>query len=84
MEIQTGSLFFGGGGEVLKKENGRVGWLKVGIHLYEISRSLFKQSRNPSPITQFFVLGFLVNFWLIFGYKELIKLAEIRNIGNLT
>ena len=38
------------------------------VGLTELSRSRFKQSKNPSLITQFYDLGIFVNFWVIFGY----------------
>ena len=41
------------------------------VDLIEISRSLFKQTRNPWLITQFYVLGifvyFSVFFWVYLG-----------------
>ena len=72
--------------------------LKVGIHLKavftlpkigltEISRSRFKQYKNPTLITQINVLGCFVNFLVIFKYiweeiaflKRVVKFGEIRN-----
>ena len=52
-----------------------------------------KQFKNPSLITQiikFYVLGFFVNFLVIFGHiwedivflKGLVELGEIRNIKD--
>ena len=75
------------------------GWaLKAGIHLKavytppkigltEISRSRFKQYKNPTFITQINVLGCFVNFLVIFRYiweeivflKRVVKFGEIRN-----
>ena len=40
--------------------------LKIGSK--EISRSHFKQYKNPIIITQINVLGCFVNFWVIFRY----------------
>ena len=72
--------------------------LKAGIHLKavftplkigltEISRSRFKQYKNPTLTTQTNVLGCFVNFLVIFRYiweeivflKRLVKFGEIRN-----
>ena len=72
--------------------------LKAGVYLKavftpvkiaptEISRSHFKQYKNPMLITQINVLGCLVNFWVIFRciweeivfLKRVVKLREIRN-----
>ena len=63
--------------------------LKIGST--EISRSRFKQYKNPMLITQINVLGCFVNFWVIFKYiwekivflKRVVKLREIRNIEDL-
>ena len=66
--------------------------LKIG--LTEISRSRFKQYKNPMLITQINALGCFVNFWVIFRYvwavweeivflKRVVKLREIRNIEDL-
>ena len=52
----------------------------------EIFRSLFEELKIPLFISQFYVLGFVENFWLIFGYiweeiaflKGLLKLGKIR------
>ena len=64
--------------------------LKIG--LTEISRSRFKQYKNPMLIQkQINVLGCFVNFWVIFKYiweeivflKRVVKLREIRNIEDL-
>ena len=64
--------------------------LKIGST--EISRSRFKQYKNPMLITQINVLGCFVNFWVIFRYisweeivflKRVVKLREIRNIEDL-
>ena len=57
----------------------------------EISRSHFKQYKNPLFITQINVLGCFVNFWVIFGciweeiifLEGLVKLREIRNVEDL-
>ena len=57
----------------------------------EISRSRFKQYKNPMLITQINVLGCFVNFWVIFRHiweeivflKRVVKLREIRNIEDL-
>ena len=62
--------------------------LKVG--LMKISRSRFKQSKNPLLISRSYVWG-VVNFWVIFGYvweeivflKGFVKFREIRNIEDL-
>ena len=59
--------------------------------LIEISRSLFKELKIPSFISQFYVLGFVVNFWVSFGYiweeivflKGLLKLGKIRKNRNV-
>ena len=59
--------------------------------LMEISRSRFKQSKNSTLIPWTYVVGCLVNFWVIFGYiweeivflEVLVKLREIRNIEDL-
>ena len=64
---------------------------QVKIGLTEISRSRFKQYKNPMLITQINVLGCFVNFWVIFRYiweeivflKRVVKLREIRNIEDL-
>ena len=75
--------------------------IKAGVHvnvvfpplnmgLLDISRSRFKQSKNSMLISQFYVLGSFVNFWVIFRYiweeivffKGLVKLGEIKNFGN--
>ena len=72
--------------------------IKAGIHLKavftppkigltEISRSRFKQYKNPTLITQINVLGCFVNFLVIFRYiweeivflKRVVKFGEIRN-----
>ena len=63
--------------------------LKIGST--EISRSRFKQYKNPMLITQINVLGCFVKFWVIFKYiwekivflKRVVKLREIRNIEDL-
>ena len=62
--------------------------LKIG--LTKISRSRFKQYKNPMLITQVNVLGCFVNFWVIFRYireeivflKIVVKLREIKNIED--
>ena len=58
--------------------------LKIG--LMEISRSRFKQYKNPMLKTQINVLGCFVNFLVIFRYiweivflKRVVKFGEIRN-----
>ena len=75
---------------------------KVGVHmnsiysplnvgLMKISRSRFKQSKNPLLISRSYVVGCFVNFWVIFGYiwveivflKGLEKFREIRKIEDL-
>ena len=74
---------------------------KAGVHLKamftplkigstEISRSRFKQYKNPMLIEQINVLGCFVNFWVIFRYireeiflKRVVKLRQIRNIEDL-
>ena len=64
------------------------------ISLIGISRSHFKQCKNPHLISQLDVLGCLwcfVKFWLIFWYiweeivflKRVVKFGEIRNSENL-
>ena len=63
--------------------------LKIGQ--MEISCSHFKQYKNHPFITQINVLGYFMNFWVIFRYiwKEiiflegLVKLKEIRNVEDL-
>ena len=76
--------------------------LKVGVHinsifsplnvgLMKISRSRFKQSKNPLLISRSYVVRCFVNFWVIFGYiwveivflKGLEKFREIRKIEDL-
>ena len=60
----------------------------LNIGLIELSRSIFVLLKNHSLITQFYVLGFFVNFWVIYGYvwkeivflKGLVELGEIINI----
>ena len=57
------------------------------IGLTEISRSRFKQYKNPTLISQINVLGCFVNFLVIFRYiweeivflKRVVKFGEIRN-----
>ena len=57
------------------------------ICLMEISRSRFKQYKNPMLKTQINVLGCFVNFLVIFRYiweeivflKRVVKFGEIRN-----
>ena len=80
----------------------RLCFIKAGVHLKavftplkigstEISRSCFKQYKNPMLIIQINVLGCFVNFWVIFRYiweeivflKRVVKLREIRNIEDL-
>ena len=59
--------------------------------LMQIPRSLFKQSKNSMLIPWIYVVGYFVNFWVIFGYiweeivflEGLVKLREIRNIEDL-
>ena len=65
--------------------------LKIGST--EISRSRFKQYKNPMLITQINGLGCFVNFWVIFRYmyiweeivflNRVVKLREIRTIEDL-
>ena len=63
----------------------------LSVGLMQISRSRFKQSNNPLPISQSYVLGCFVNFWVMFGYvweeivflKGFLKFREMRNIENL-
>ena len=76
--------------------------IKAGVHmnaifsplnvgLMKISRSRFKQSKNPLLISRSSVVGCFVNFWVIFGYvweeivflKGFVKFREIRNIIDL-
>ena len=40
----------------------------LSVGLKEISRSRFKQSKNPPLISRSYVVGFFVNFWVVFGY----------------
>ena len=57
------------------------------ISLMEISRSHFKQYKNPTLTTQINVLGCFVNFLVVFRYiweeivflKRVVKFGEIRN-----
>ena len=77
-------------------------FIKAGVHmnaifpplsvgLMKISRSRFKQSKNPLLISRSYVAGCFVNFWVIFGYvweeivflKGFVKFREIRNIKDL-
>ena len=54
--------------------------------LMEISRSRFKQSKNPIIILRICVAGYFVNFWVYFGgvvFLGLLKVREIRNIEDL-
>ena len=63
----------------------------LNVGLMKISRSRFKQSRNPLLISRSYVAGCFVNFWVIFGYiwveivflKGLEKFREIRKIEDL-
>ena len=58
----------------------------------EISRSRFKESKNPLLKTYIYAMGCFVNFWVIFGYdwekivflKVFVKFKEIREIEDLT
>ena len=57
----------------------------LNVGLIEIqSRSLFKELKNPLFISQFYVLGFFVNFCLIFGYiwKEMVFLIGLVKLGK--
>ena len=84
------------------KLNNQKSKLKAGVHLKavftppkigltEISRSRFKQYKNPTLITQINVLGCFVNFLVIFRYiweeivflKRVVKFGEIRNSYDL-
>ena len=75
---------------------------KVGVHinaifpplsvgLMKISRSRFKQSKNPLLISRSYVVGCFENCWVIFEYlweeivflKGFVKFREIRNIEDL-
>ena len=59
--------------------------------LIERSRSCFKQYRNCLLIPLLHVEGCFINFWVSFGYtwegivflNGLVKLGEIRNLGDL-
>ena len=63
----------------------------LSVGLMKISRSLFKQSKNPLLILRSYVVGCFVNFWVIFAYvweeivflKGFVKFREIRNIQDL-
>ena len=66
-------------------------FLPLNVGLMKISRSRFKQSKNPLVISRNYVVGCFVNFWVIFGYiwvkivllKGLEKFREIRKIEDL-
>ena len=47
-----------------------VGFPPLNMKLIDITRSRFKQSRNSMLITQFYVLGCFVNFWVIFWERR--------------
>ena len=72
-------------------ENGQLFFTPLKIGLTEISRSRFKQYKNPMLITQINVLGCFVNFWVIFRYiweeivflKRVVKLRETRSCFQL-
>ena len=61
------------------------------VGLMKISRSRFKQSKNPPLISRSYVAGCFVNFGVIFEYiwveivflKGLEKFREIRKIEDL-
>ena len=58
----------------------------LNVGLMKISRSRFKQSKNPLLISRSYVVGCFVNVWVIFGYvflKGFVKFREIRNIEDL-
>ena len=63
----------------------------LNVGLMKISRSRFKQSKNPLLISRSYVVRCFVNFWVNFGYvweeivflKGFVKFREIRNIENL-
>ena len=63
----------------------------LNVDLMKISRSRFKQSKNPLLNSRSYVVGCFVNFWVIFGYfweeivflKGFVKFREIRNIEDL-
>ena len=63
----------------------------LSVGLMKISRSRFKQSKNPLLISQSYVVRYFVNFWVIFGYvweeivflKGFVKFGEKRNIEGL-
>ena len=63
----------------------------LNVGLMKISRSRFKQSKNPLLISRSYVVACFVNFWVIFGYiwveivflKGLEKFREIRKIEDL-
>ena len=67
--------------------------IKAGVHmnaifsplnvgLMKISRSRFKQSKNPVLISRSYVVGCFVNFWVIFGYvwEEIVFLKDLSNL----
>ena len=77
--------------EQIKQTNEQTS-LKEGFHLndvfwplnvafIELSSSFFVLFKNPLLITQFYVLGFFVTFWVIFGYiwKEIAFLKDWLN-----
>ena len=63
----------------------------LNVGLMKISRSRFKQSKNPLLISRSYVVACFVNFWVIFGYiwveivflKGLEKFREIRKNEDL-
>ena len=57
--------------------------LKIG--LTEISRSRFKQYKNPILITQINVLGCFVNFLVVFRciWKEIVFLKRVVKFGEI-
>ena len=66
-------------------------FLPLDMALMAISHSRFKQSKTPIIIPWICVVGYFVNFWMIFGYiweeyfflEGLVKLRGIRNIEDL-
>ena len=66
-------------------------FLPLDMALTAISHSRLKEFKNPIIIPWICVVGYFVNFWVIFGYiweewfflEGLVKLREIRNIEDL-
>ena len=63
----------------------------LSVGLMKISRSRFKQSKNPLLNSRSYVVGCFENFWVMFKYvwekkvflKGFVKFREIRNIEDL-